>query len=71
MTEMLARDEEPLMAQVKDGSIEAFEELYDRYCDRGLPGGTIDLSGRRARGGSARGNVNCRCSVQRAEWRDD
>lgn len=44
------------MAQVKDGSIEAFEELYDRYCDRGLPGGTIDLSGRRARGGSARGN---------------
>src|ERR1700722_3146914 len=27
-------DDDLLMSQVKDGSIDAFEDLYDRYCDR-------------------------------------
>ena len=28
------RDDDLLMARVKAGSVDAFEELYDRYCDR-------------------------------------
>lgn len=32
--EVIVSEDEQLMEQVKAGSIEAFEELYDRYCDR-------------------------------------
>jgi|ERR1700729_1988365 len=31
---MVVSEDEQLMEQVKSGSIEAFGELYDRYCDR-------------------------------------
>jgi RNA polymerase sigma-70 factor, ECF subfamily len=32
--EVAMREDDLLMSQVKDGSVDAFEELYDRYCDR-------------------------------------
>jgi RNA polymerase sigma-70 factor (ECF subfamily) len=32
--EVAMRGDDLLMSQVKDGSVDAFEELYDRYCDR-------------------------------------
>lgn len=32
--EVVVQENDLLMSQVKDGSVEAFEELYDRYCDR-------------------------------------
>jgi RNA polymerase sigma-70 factor (ECF subfamily) len=32
--EVVVSDDDRLMRQVKTGSVEAFEELYDRYCDR-------------------------------------
>jgi RNA polymerase sigma-70 factor, ECF subfamily len=32
--EVATYDDDVLMTQVKTGSVEAFEELYDRYCDR-------------------------------------
>jgi RNA polymerase sigma-70 factor (ECF subfamily) len=32
--EVATREDDLLMSQVKDGNVDAFEVLYDRYCDR-------------------------------------
>jgi RNA polymerase sigma-70 factor, ECF subfamily len=50
-TEQATHDADLLMAQVKRGSVEAFEELYDRYCGRALQGGTVNLWRPRTHGG--------------------
>lgn len=34
VTEIPLPDDDLLMSHAKDGSVDAFEEIYDRYCDR-------------------------------------